>query len=126
VRIGNESIVENLTLEGNFTLLREFLSAESPWPLTATGDKLVIQSESSDRSNVYLVGQPAKISVGSGWVVAKELQLSQNDQLFWTPSPLDSLTTEHRIFKPRLSSLDCIPAACFRNSVINSASSSDA
>lgn len=87
VRIGNESIVENLTLEGNFTLLREFLSAESPWPLTATGDKLVIQSESSDRSNVYLVGQPAKISVGSGWVVAKELQLSQNDQLFWINQP---------------------------------------
>jgi hypothetical protein len=87
IRIGSESIVENLALEGNFTLLREFLSAESPWPLTATGDKLVIQSESSDRSNVYLVGQPAKIAVGTGWVVANELQLSQNDQLFWINHP---------------------------------------
>jgi len=47
----------------------------------------VIQSESSDRSNVYLVGQPAKIAVGSGWVVANELQLSQNDQLFWINHP---------------------------------------
>ena len=87
VRIGTESVVENLSLEGNFTLQREFLSAESPWPLSATGDKLVIQSESSDRSNVYLVGQPAKIAVGSGWVVANELQLSQNDQLFWINHP---------------------------------------
>jgi len=87
VRIGSESIVENLSLEGNFTLLREFLSVDSPWPLTATGDKLVIQSQSSDRSNVYLVGQPAKIAVGSGWVVANELQLSQNDQLFWINHP---------------------------------------
>jgi len=87
VRIGSESVIENLSLEGSFTLLREFLSAESPWPLSATGDKLVIQSESSDRSNVYLVGQPAKIAVGSGWVVANELQLSQNDQLFWINHP---------------------------------------
>jgi len=87
VRIGSESVIENLSLEGGFTLLREFLSAESPWPLSATGDKLVIQSESSDRSNVYLVGQPAKIAVGSGWVVANELQLSQNDQLFWINHP---------------------------------------
>ncbi|MFM9065014.1 MAG: hypothetical protein ACKOOI_18535, partial [Pirellula sp.] len=87
VRIGSESVIENLSLEGSFTLLREFLSAESPWPLSATGDKLVIQSESSDRSNVYLAGQPAKIAVGSGWVVANELQLSQNDQLFWINHP---------------------------------------
>ena len=87
VRIGSQSIVENLSLEGGFTLLREFLSAESPWPLTAAGDKIVIQSQSSDRSNIYLVGQPAKISVGSGWVVANELQLSQNDQLFWINHP---------------------------------------
>lgn len=87
VRIGSESIVENLALEGDFTLLRDFLSAESPWPLKATGDKLVIQSESSDRSNVYLVGRPAKVAVGSGWVVANELQLSQNDQLFWINHP---------------------------------------
>ncbi|MFN5915311.1 MAG: hypothetical protein ACK48K_00925, partial [Planctomycetota bacterium] len=38
VRIGSESVIENLSLEGSFTLLREFLSAESPWPLSATGD----------------------------------------------------------------------------------------
>ena len=87
LRFGGESVVENLSLDGNFTLTREFVSKESPWPLTATGDRLVIQSESNDRSNVYLVGQPAKIAVGSGWVIAKELQLSQNDQLFWINHP---------------------------------------
>jgi hypothetical protein len=87
VRIGAQSVIENLSLEGSFTLMRDFLSAESPWPLSASGDKLVIQSESSDRSNVYLTGQPAKIAVGSGWVVANELQLSQNDQLFWINHP---------------------------------------
>jgi hypothetical protein len=87
LRVGSQSILENLSLDGNFTLTREFLSEESPWPLTATGDRLVIQSESTELSNVYLVGQPARVAVGSGWVVAKELQLSQNDQLFWINHP---------------------------------------
>ncbi len=87
LRVGSQSILENLSLDGNFTLTREFLSEDSPWPLTATGDRLVIQSESTELSNVYLVGQPARVAVGSGWVVAKELQLSQNDQLFWINHP---------------------------------------
>lgn len=87
LRVGSQSILENLSLDGNFTLTREFLSDDSPWPLTAMGDRLVIQSESTELSNVYLVGQPARVAVGSGWVVAKELQLSQNDQLFWINHP---------------------------------------
>jgi hypothetical protein len=87
VRLGSESILDSLSLDGNFTLSREHLSEDSPWPLVATGDRLVLQSETKDVSNIYLVGQPAKIAVGSGWVVAKELQLSQNDQMFWIDHP---------------------------------------
>lgn len=87
VRLGSDSILDSLSLDGNFTLSREHLSEDSPWPLVATGDRLVLQSETKDVSNIYLVGQPAKIAVGSGWVVAKELQLSQNDQMFWIDRP---------------------------------------
>ncbi|MEI8212317.1 MAG: hypothetical protein WCI02_09215 [Planctomycetota bacterium] len=87
VRLGTQSLVDSMTLEGSFTLTREHFSEESPWPLTATGDRLVLQNESQDVSNIHLIGQPAKIAVGSGWVVAKELQLSQNDQMFWIDHP---------------------------------------
>ena len=97
VRVGTQSIIESLSLDGNFTLTREFLSEDSPWPLTATGDRLVIQSESTELSNVYLVGEPARIAVGSGWVVAKELQLSQNDQLFWINHPGEIVIPEEAL-----------------------------
>lgn len=87
IRLGAQTIVDSMTLEGNFTLTRDRFSEESPWPMKATGDRLVLQNESKDISNIHLQGTPAKIEVGTGWVVAQELQLSQNDQMFWIDHP---------------------------------------
>jgi hypothetical protein len=86
-RMGNMSTIDSLTLEGNFTLTRDQLTDETQWPLTARGDKLVLLGESKDITNIHLVGTPAKISVGTGWVEANELQLSQTEQLFWIDHP---------------------------------------
>jgi len=86
-RIGNLSIIDSLTLEGYFTLTRDQLTDETNWPLTARGDKLVLLGESKDITNIHLIGTPAKISVGTGWVEANELQLSQTEQLFWIDHP---------------------------------------
>jgi hypothetical protein len=85
--MGNMSTIDSLTLEGNFTLTRDQLTDETQWPLTARGDKLVLLGESKDITNIHLVGTPAKISVGTGWVEANELQLSQTEQLFWIDHP---------------------------------------
>jgi hypothetical protein len=34
-----------------------------------------------------MVGKPAKVAIGSGWIISDELQLSQSDQLFWIDHP---------------------------------------
>ncbi len=87
IRLGNESVIDGLSIDGDFTLTRGRVTDDSNMPLTATGDRLVLQSESQDVTNIQMVGNPAKVAVGTGWVIAKELQLSQKDQLFWIDHP---------------------------------------
>jgi hypothetical protein len=87
VRAGQESTVEALALEGQFTLTREPLSDGLAIPLSMTGERLVLKSESDQWTNIHVVGQPAKVAIGSGWIISDELQLSQSDQLFWVDHP---------------------------------------
>jgi hypothetical protein len=87
VRSGQESNVESLTIEGQFKLTREPVSEDLMMPLNVTGERLVLKSESNDWTNIHLMGQPAKVAVGSGWIISDELQLSQSDQLFWVDHP---------------------------------------
>ncbi|MFO0014175.1 MAG: hypothetical protein ACK553_15685 [Planctomycetota bacterium] len=87
VRQGQESNVESMVLEGEFTLTREALTEEMAMPLRMTGTRLLFQTQSDSWTNVHMVGQPAKVAVGSGWIMSDELQLSQSDQLFWIDHP---------------------------------------
>ncbi len=87
LRSGQESNVESLTVEGQFRLTREPVAEDLMMPLDVTGERLVLKSESNDWTNIHLVGQPAKVAVGSGWIISDELQLSQSDQLFWVDHP---------------------------------------
>jgi len=87
LRSGQESNVESLTIEGQFRLTREPVAEDLMMPLNVTGERLVLKSESNDWTNIHLVGQPAKVAVGSGWIISDELQLSQSDQLFWVDHP---------------------------------------
>jgi hypothetical protein len=84
---GDQANVDGLSLDGNFVLTKEMLSESSPWPFTATGASLRLAQTSPDAANVHLVGTPAKVAVGSGWVTAPELQLSQSDHQFWINHP---------------------------------------
>lgn len=84
---GEVSNVDGLSLDGNFVLSKEMLSDSSPWPFTATGASLRLAQTSPEAANVHLVGTPAKVAVGSGWVSAPELQLSQSDHQFWINHP---------------------------------------
>ncbi len=86
-RIGNDSSIDYLALDGQFTMSRDQVSENSPWPLVVTGRQMILKSETPDLSYIQLVGSPAKIAVGSGWVTAPELQLSQTDQMFWIDHP---------------------------------------
>jgi hypothetical protein len=87
IRSGQESNVESLTIEGQFQLTREPVSEDLMMPLNVTGERLVLKSESNDLTNIHLVGQPARVAIGSGWIISDELQLSQSDQLFWVDHP---------------------------------------
>lgn len=86
-RIGDESNVESMALEGQFTLAREPNPDGLAMPLRMTGDRLLLKSESDQWTNIHVVGQPAKVAMGSGWIVSDELQLSQTEQLFWVEHP---------------------------------------
>jgi hypothetical protein len=87
LRSGQESNIESLTIEGQFRLTREPVAEDLMMPLNVTGERLVLKSESNDWTSIHLVGQPAKVAVGSGWIISDELQLSQSDQLFWIDHP---------------------------------------
>lgn len=87
LRSGSQNRVEDLILEGRFELTKNQLSDESPWPFTITGDQLQLSQLQNDTSDITIVGQPAKVTVGSGWVVAPELKLKQSQSQFWIDHP---------------------------------------
>jgi len=85
--IGNKAVVEVLDLEGNVTLTKDQLSDNTPWPFTATGDRLSLSQGKMDTNDIIIVGQPAKVAVGSGWAEAAELKLLQSENQFWIDHP---------------------------------------
>jgi hypothetical protein len=87
LRNGSLSRVEDLILEGSLELTRNQLTDEYPWPFTVTGDQLQLSQMENDTSDITIVGQPAKVNVGSGWVVAPELKLKQSQSQFWIDHP---------------------------------------
>ena len=87
LRNGNESRVEDLILEGNFALSKNQLSDDTPWPFTVTGDSLRLGQTDNGTSDIAILGKPAKVAVGSGFVVAPELKLKQSDNQFWIDHP---------------------------------------
>ena len=85
MRDGNQSRVEDLLLEGNFTLTKSQFSDDSPWPFVAIGDRMELSQSKNDGSDITIVGlpgQPAKVAVGSGWVKAPTLKLKQGENQF--------------------------------------------
>ncbi len=87
LRKADESRVEDLVLEGNLTLTKNQLSEDSPWPFIVTGDVLQLGQTENGLSDITIVGQPAKVAVGSGWVEAPEMKLKQSDNQFWIDQP---------------------------------------
>ncbi len=96
LRSGEDSRVENMNLNGNFTLTKSQLSDDSPWPVNVTGHSLQLSQTEDGFSDMTIVGLPsnagtppklAKVAVGSGWVVAPEMKLKQGDNQFWIDHP---------------------------------------
>lgn len=84
---GPKSSLDALSLDGEFQLTRTMLSESSPWPFAARGTQLQMQQKSPEVYNLDLSGTPAEVNVGSGYVRAAQLRLSQSDQLFWIDQP---------------------------------------
>lgn len=87
LRIGVQTRIEDLVLDGNFALTKDQVSDESPWPFAATGERLRLSQGQNDTSDITISGQPAKVAVLSGWVQAPELNLKQNENQFWIDHP---------------------------------------
>ena len=87
LRSGDQTRVEDLVLDGNFALTKDQVSDESPWPFTATGERLRLSQGQNDTSDITISGQPAKVAVGSGSVQAPELNLKQSENQFWIDHP---------------------------------------
>ena len=87
LKISNQSRIEDLVLDGSFALTKSQVTDDSPWPFTATGEQLQLSQTQNDASDITIVGQPAKVAVGSGWVVAPELRLRQSENQFWIDHP---------------------------------------
>ena len=87
---GSQSRVEDLLLEGNFTLTKSQVSEDSPWPFVAEGDRLELSQVKRDLSDITIVGQPGKpaqVAVGSGWVKGPSLKLKQSENQFSIDHP---------------------------------------
>ncbi len=84
------TLIDDLNLEGNFTLTKDQVSVDSPWPFTATGDRLQLKQNQKETTDITIVGQPgkdAKVAIGTGWIVAPELKLLQSENHFWIDHP---------------------------------------
>lgn len=84
---GKQNTMQSLALDGNFKMQRSMLTETTPWPMTANGVQLRLQEIAPEQFNMHLIGQPAKVTLGSGEVQAPELQLSQSNQLFHIDHP---------------------------------------
>ena len=87
---GSQTRVEDLLLEGNFTLTKSQVSNDSPWPFVADGDRLELSQAKSDLSDITIVGQPGKpaqVAVGSGWIKGPTLKLQQSENQFSIDHP---------------------------------------
>lgn len=84
---GTDTRIDDLKLEGNFTLTKEQVSDNMPWPFTTTGEQLRLSQNGTDATDISIEGQPAKVAVGSGWVIAPELHLKQSENQFWIDHP---------------------------------------
>jgi len=78
-RLGDETRIDDMILEGNLTLTKSQLTDDTPWPLTVIGDRLELKQVQQDASDITIVGRPAEVKLGSGKVVAPELILKQSD-----------------------------------------------
>lgn len=84
------TLIDDLNLEGNFTLTQDQLSGESPWPFTATGDRMQLKQNEKEATDITIVGLPgkdAKVAIGTGWIVAPEMKLLQSENHFWINHP---------------------------------------
>lgn len=90
VNSGDRTFVDDLNLEGNFILTKDQVSDSSPWPFTATGDRLLLSQKTENATDIHITGvadHDAEIKIGSGRVVAQELRLMQSENQFWIDHP---------------------------------------
>jgi hypothetical protein len=90
VNSGTESFIDGMTLEGSFSLTKNQISPESPWPFSAVGEKLQLSQNTREATDVRIIGWPdkeAKVSIGSGFVLAPSLYLKQSENLFTIDHP---------------------------------------
>ena len=90
IKDGDQSRVEDLLLEGNFTLTKSQVSEDSPWPFVAEGDRLELSQTKDGMSDITIAGQPgqpAQVAVGSGWVKGPTLKLKQSQNQFSIDHP---------------------------------------
>ncbi|MFN7840837.1 MAG: hypothetical protein ACK5YR_11830 [Pirellula sp.] len=94
---GGESAIHALTVQGDFKVQRQQLSDSAPWLFEARGEQFRLQRSPSDLANVHLVGAPASIALGSGWIVAPEFSFSQTEHAFWIDHPGELVLPEEAV-----------------------------
>jgi hypothetical protein len=101
VASGNKTFIDNLQLDGSFTLTRDLASDTAPWPFTATGETLSLSQSSPEITDITIAGKPeheAKVQLGSGWVQANELRLKQSENRFTIDHP-GELIIPHEVLR---------------------------
>jgi hypothetical protein len=94
---GGEAAVHALAVQGDFKVQRQQLSSSSPWLFEVRGERFRLQRTPEDLANVHLVGAPASIALGSGWIVAPEFSFSQTEHAFWIDHPGELLLPQEAI-----------------------------
>ncbi|MEQ1826269.1 MAG: hypothetical protein ABL921_09990 [Pirellula sp.] len=115
VSSGTKAYVDNLQLDGSFSLTKDQASDTSPWPFVATGQTLNLRQTHPDVTDITITGEPnrdAKVKLGSGWVQAQELRLMQSANEFWIDHPGEAvipLEAMQRSRSPSIHSLVSVP-----------------
>lgn len=88
IMVEGQSWIDDLTMVGPLTIVRdggESHAGQTDWRIE--GSQLRTETNAAGQANLQIVGEPAVISVGQGWLKGPIIRLDQKSGLVWMDQP---------------------------------------
>lgn len=99
-----QTLIDDLEIEGGVTLIRNEDRARGTLPFTITGNQLKMNTAMQGMADVQILGTPAEIKMGGGLLTGPEVRFNQRDQLVWMDHPGTLIVPPELLLKPGVGS----------------------